>query len=95
MRKTIEQFNERADGTLDKEIKALFVSSIRFQLGKYIKFDDTEQKWYSENYSDDPIVDKEEDEEEKKPKKIAIKKYSGNGKRPFHDYRKVYGLKLS
>ena len=72
MRNTIEQFNERADGTLDKEIKALLISSIRFQLGKYIKFDDTEQKWYSENYPDDSslIVDKgqgsnniEEDEE--------------------------------
>ena len=59
MRKTIEQFNERADGTLDKEIKALFVSSIRFHLRKYVKFDDSEQKWYSENYPNDPIVDKE------------------------------------
>lgn len=69
MRNTIEQFNERADGTLDKETKALLISSIRFQLTKYIKFDDTEQKWYSENYPDDPIVEGqgsnniEEDEE--------------------------------
>ena len=84
MRNTLERFTENIDGTLDAKIKLLCVYSIKFHLSKYVKFDDNEQKWYSENYPDDPSLqkqqsdskDKDEEEEEKsKPKKIAINKY--------------------
>ena len=100
MRNTLEQFNEKVDGTLDTKIKLLCVYSIKYHLRKYVKFDTTEQKWYSKNYSDDPSLeqkrqkqrtqtkrskDKEEDEEKTKPKKIAINKYSGNGRLPLHE----------
>ncbi len=65
MRATLEQFDKNVDGTLDPEIKSLCVYSIKYHLRKFIKFDDDEQEWYSENYPNDPslIVDKDEDEE--------------------------------
>ena len=45
---------------LTAKIKVLCVYSIKFHLRKFVKFDDTEQKWYSKNYPDDPslVVDK-------------------------------------
>ena len=48
------------NGTLDGKIKLLCVYSIKFHLrDKYVKFDTVEQKWYSENYPDDPsLVDR-------------------------------------
>ena len=58
MRNTLEQFNERVDGTLDKEIKLLCVYSIKYHLRRYVKFDTAEQKWYSENYPNDPSLAK-------------------------------------
>ena len=96
MRNTLEQFDKSMDGTLDAKIKLLCVYSIKYHLRKYVKFDTNEQEWYSENYPDDPsvIVDKgrasnnkeeEEEEEEDKSKRIAINKYSGNGKRPLYE----------
>ena len=49
----------------------------------------TEQEWYSDNYPNDPGLDKtkeeKEEEEKTKPKKIAINKYSGNGRQPLHE----------
>ena len=50
MRNTLEQFDEMVDGTLDQKTKLLCVYSIKYHLRKYVKFDDTEQKWYSETY---------------------------------------------
>jgi hypothetical protein len=99
MRNTLEQFKEIADGTLDQKTKLLCVYSINYHLRKHVKFDGAEQKWYSKNYPDDPgLVDKskgkghkkessdnEDDDEKTKPKKIAINKYSGNGRRPLHE----------
>ena len=94
MRNTIEQFDEIVNGTLDGKIKLLCVYSIKFHLrDKYVKFDTVEQKWYSENYPDDPslVADtregKDNEEEKTKPKKIAINKYSGgsNGRLPLHE----------
>ncbi len=77
MRNTLTQFDKSMDGTLDQNTKLLCVYSIKYHLWKYIKFNDTEQKWYSENYPDDPSlsVDKEqgeEGEEEKKPRKAEL-----------------------
>lgn len=54
MRITLEQFDETVDGALDPKTKLLCVYSIKYHLRKFIKFDDAEQKWYSENYPDDP-----------------------------------------
>lgn len=54
MRNTLEQFDEIVNGTLDAKTKLLCVYSIKYHLRKFIKFDDVEQKWYSENYPDDP-----------------------------------------
>ena len=97
MRNTLEQFDEMVDGTLDQKTKLLCVYSIKYHLRKYVKFDDTEQKWYSETYPNDPSIeqkkeqkdtkekDKSKDEGEPKRKKIAINKYSGNGRLPFHE----------
>ena len=95
MRNTLEQFDKSMDGTLNPSIKLLCVYSIKYHLRKYIKFDDIEQKWYSKNYPDDPSLDKDkrkvqesdnkEDDEKTKPKKIAINKYSGNGRLPLHE----------
>ncbi len=83
MRNTLEQFDELVDGTLNQAVKLLCVYSIKYHLRKYIEFNDTEQKWYSENYPDDPsLVDKSkgkgqeerdtEDEKEKKKTKAEI-----------------------
>ena len=97
MRNTLEQFTEMVDGTLDQKTKLLCVYSIKYHLRKYVKFDDTEQKWYSETYPNDPSIeqkkeqkdtkekDKSKDEGEPKRKKIAINKYSGNGRLPFQN----------
>jgi predicted HTH domain antitoxin len=96
MRNTLEQFDKSMDGTLNSNIKLLCVYSIKYHLRKYVKFDDAEQKWYSENYPNDPGLesknkdkrkasDNEEDDEKTKPKKIAINKYSGNGRQPLHE----------
>lgn len=54
MRATLEQFDKKVDGVIDPETKLLCIYSIKFNLRKYVKFDETEQKWYSENYPDDP-----------------------------------------
>ena len=57
MRATLEQFDKNVDGTLDPKIKLLCVYSIKYHLrDKYVKFDTAEQKWYSENYPDDPSL---------------------------------------
>jgi hypothetical protein len=89
MRATLEQFDKNVSGTLKASIKALCVYSIKHHLRKYVQFDDDEQEWYSENYPNDPGLDKnkeeEEEEEKTKPKKIAINKYSGNGRFPLHE----------
>ena len=55
MRNTLERFTENIDGTLDTKIKLLCVYSIKYHLRKYVKFDDNEQKWYSENYPNDRV----------------------------------------
>ena len=89
MRTTLEQFDKNVDGTLDAKIKLLCVYSIKYHLRKYVQFDDDEQEWYSDNYPNDPGLDKtkeeKEEEEKTKPKKIAINKYSGNGRQPLHE----------
>ena len=57
MRNTLEQFDEIVDGTLDQKTKLLCVYSIKYHLReKYVKFDDGEQRWYSETYPDDPSL---------------------------------------
>ena len=38
------------------------VYSIKYNLQKYIKFDEAEQEWYSESYPDDPYDPSSEDE---------------------------------
>ena len=94
MRNTLEQFDEMVDGTFSPTIKLLCVYSIKYHLrDKHVKFDTAEQKWYSENYPDDPSLlkqqsdgkDEEDDDEKTKPKKISINKYSGNGRLPLHE----------
>ena len=54
MRATLEQFDKKVDGIIDPDTKLLCVYSIKYNLQKYIKFDEAEQEWYSENYPDDP-----------------------------------------
>jgi hypothetical protein len=54
MRATLEQFDKKIDGAIDPSTKLLCVYSLKYHLRKYIKFDDDEQKWYSENFPDDP-----------------------------------------
>ena len=56
MRNTLTQFDKSMDGTLDPKTKLLCVYSIKYHLRKYVNFDDTEQKWYSEAYPDDPSL---------------------------------------
>ena len=97
MRNTLEQFNEIVDGTLDQKTKLLCVYSIKYHLIKYIEFNTTEQKWYSETFPNDPSLeqkkeqkdtkrkDNNKEEGEPKRKKIAINKYSGNGRLPLHE----------
>ena len=86
MRTTLEQFDKNVSGTLKASIKALCVYSIKHHLRKYVQFNDDEQEWYSENYPNDPgLVKNKEEEEKTKPKKIAINKYSGNGRFPLHE----------
>ena len=97
MRNTLEQFNEIVDGTLDQKTKLLCVYSINNHLIKYIEFNTTEQKWYSETFPNDPSLeqkkeqkdtkrkDNNKEEGEPKRKKIAINKYSGNGRLPLHE----------
>ena len=65
MRNTLEQFNEMVDGTLDKKIKLLCVYSIKYHLRRFVKFDTAEQKWYSENYPNDPVLIVDKDKEQK------------------------------
>src|SRR6476620_7847160 len=48
MQATLEQFDKNVDGTLNPRIKSLCVYSIKFHLRKYVKFDKTEQEWYSD-----------------------------------------------
>ena len=91
MRTTLGRFEKNVDGTLNPSTKLLCVYSIKYHLRKYVKFDTNEQQWYSENYSDDPSLqqqsnnDSKKDDEKTKPKKIAINKYSGNGRLPLHE----------
>src|SRR4029079_19237618 len=54
MRTTLERFDKKVDGVFDTQTKLLCVYSIKFNLRKYVKFDEDEQKWYSETYPDDP-----------------------------------------
>ena len=54
MRATLEQFDKKVNGIIDPDTKLLCVYSIKYNLQKYIKFDEAEQEWYSENYPDDP-----------------------------------------
>jgi hypothetical protein len=66
MRATLKQFDKSIDGTLDPKIKSLCVYSIKYHLRKYVKFEDDEQEWYSENYPNDPGLDKEEEDEDRR-----------------------------
>ena len=96
MRNTLEQFDE-IDGTLDTKTKLLCIYSIKYHLIKYVNFDDNEQKWYSETFPNDPSLehkkeqndtknkDDYKEEGETKRKKIAINKYSGNGRLSLHE----------
>ena len=61
MRATLEQFDKKVDGIIDPDTKLLCVYSIKYNLQKYIKFDEAEQEWYSENYPDDPSANDEEE----------------------------------
>ena len=74
MRTTLEQFDKNVDGTLDAKIKLLCVYSIKYHLRKYVKFDDDEQEWYSDNYPNDPGLDKTKEKEKKKRKKPSQKR---------------------
>ena len=65
MKNTLEQFNEMVDGTLDQKIKLLCVYSIKYHLRRFVKFDTAEQKWYSENYPNDPVLIADKDKEQK------------------------------
>ena len=60
MRATLERFDKKVDGIIDPDTKLLCVYSIKYNLQKYIKFDEAEQEWYSENYPDDPSGKDEE-----------------------------------
>ena len=89
MKNTLEEFDKNFDGTLSPRIKSLCIYSIKRNLRKYkfVMFDTAEQKWYSENYPNDPGLvatpASEKNEDRKKPKKIAINKYSG--RLPLHE----------
>ena len=78
MRNTLEQFNEMVDGTLDTKIKLLCVYSIKYHLReKYVKFNDSEQKWYSKNYPDDPSLVVIVNKKQKRQSKLNLNLRSG------------------
>ncbi len=54
LRSTLELFDKKIDCMIDHKTKLLCVYSIKYNLGRYVKFDDDEQKWYSENFPNDP-----------------------------------------
>jgi hypothetical protein len=63
LRATLEQFDRKVDGLIDPQTKLLCVYSIKYNLRKYVKFDDAEQKWYSEKYPDDPSINSSKNED--------------------------------
>ena len=93
MKNTLEQFNEVVDGTLDAKTKLFCVYSIKYHLrDKYVQFDPAEQKWYYDNYPNDPglVTDKDKgkrgrvgekslpNDEKKKSKTIYLQRVSND-----------------
>ena len=85
MQATLEEFDKNLDGTLDTNIKRLSVYSINYHLRKYVKFDTAEQKWYSENYPDDPSLIIDNDEKNKTKAELVLEIATGNIKKLFVD----------
>ncbi len=104
MKRTLEAFNTETNGTLDKETKLLCVYSIKYNLrDKFVKFNKKEQKWYSENFPNDPGLEqkigkkqerkeKKKEKEKDKPKEVIAFKYSNNGKTELHESIILDGL---
>jgi len=71
MKNTIQLVDEMVNGTLDKETKHRCIYCLRYHLTKYkiIKFNDSDRKWYSEAFPDDPTFFPDREQKQKRESK--------------------------
>lgn len=96
MKATLEEFDNKVDSIIDAPTKLQCIYAIKYNLWKYVRFDDAEQAWYCKNFPNDPSNPKDNknendvDDEEKMTKaQIVLKTAKESYDKLFVDENQV------